>query len=271
MEDEKERKTLKFIHITKNAGSSIENRGRHCYWGKYHKEYRRVGYHTPFPMLSLELREKYDWFMVVRNPYARIVSEMNCRFASNWGNRLKHHSKAKLNELLRAKILQRNSETHFTGHFIEQHLYLESEWVFGKICETLGWHGGGKKLGTKAVASGARVSVLKYENLDEEFGALMKEYGLSVRLDGERANVCDNRLFELEDIDEESRVLIHEVYAKDFELFGYDKDSAVTVGGSESGESGESGEGSESGWDGGSESGGDGGGGFLAMTKSFFF
>ena len=107
MEQQKQ-KTLKFIHITKNAGSSIENRGRHCYWGKYHKEYSKHGHHTLFNKIPLDIRQKYDWFLVVRNPYSRVVSEMNCKFASNWNNRLKHHSKEQLNELVMRNLIRGN-------------------------------------------------------------------------------------------------------------------------------------------------------------------
>ena len=198
MEQQKQ-KTLKFIHITKNAGSSIENRGRHCYWGKYHKEYSKHGHHTLFNKLPLDIREKYDWFLIVRNPYTRIVSEMNCKFASNWNNRLKHHSKEQLNELLRKKIKQRFEPQHMTGHFIEQHLYLNTE-----DDPTI------------------KIHVLKYENLNREFNELMDKYNLSVDLTKERCNVSTNRIFELEDLDKESKKLIQEVYKHDFVLFNYE-------------------------------------------------
>ena len=191
-------KTLKFNHITKNAGSSIENRGRHCYWGKYHKEYSKYGHHTLFNKIPLPLRQKYDWFLIVRNPYTRIVSEMNCKFASNWNNRLKHHNKKQLNELLRKKINQRFEPQHMTGHFIEQHLYLNTE-----DDPTI------------------KIHVLKYENLNTEFNELMEKYNLQVDLTKERCNVSTTRIFELEDLDEESKKLIQEVYKQDFVLFNY--------------------------------------------------
>jgi hypothetical protein len=196
MEQQKQ-KTLKFIHITKNAGSSIENRGRHCYWGKYHKEYSKYGHHTLFNKLPLHLRQKYDWFLVVRNPYTRIVSEMNCKFASNWNNRLKHHNKKQLNELLRKKINQRFDPEHCTGHFIEQYLYLNTDDPTIKI------------------------HILKYENLNTEFTELMEKYNLVVDLTKERSNVSDKRVFELDDLDKESIALIKKIYEKDFMLFNY--------------------------------------------------
>ena len=68
-------KPLKFIHITKCAGTSIEDIGKKndiC-WGRYHKEYN--WWHEPFINLKKSLKKKYDWFVVVRNPYTRILSE----------------------------------------------------------------------------------------------------------------------------------------------------------------------------------------------------
>ena len=41
---------------------------------KYHKEYSKLGHHTLFNKLPLPLRQKYDWFLIVRNPYTRFIS-----------------------------------------------------------------------------------------------------------------------------------------------------------------------------------------------------
>ena len=48
-------------------------------WGMFHKEYGH--HHRPFREKPLKLHEKYDWFMVLRNPYTRLVSEFYC----HWG------------------------------------------------------------------------------------------------------------------------------------------------------------------------------------------
>ena len=76
-------KQLKFIHIPKTAGTSIENAGKkiNIDWGRYHKEYipEKIAYHfhhhTILSKLNPDIVNKYDWFMVVRNPYDRILSE----------------------------------------------------------------------------------------------------------------------------------------------------------------------------------------------------
>ena len=77
-------KELKFIHITKCAGTSIENIGKrhNILWGKFHKEYG--WWHGIFQNKSLEMKLKYEWFIIVRNPYERLISEFYCKWAQNW-------------------------------------------------------------------------------------------------------------------------------------------------------------------------------------------
>ena len=74
-------KQLKFIHITKCAGTTIENVGKknNVLWGRFHKEYG--WWHEIFPNKSQELKLKYDWFVIIRNPYERLISEFYCK----WG------------------------------------------------------------------------------------------------------------------------------------------------------------------------------------------
>lgn len=196
-------KTLKFIHITKNAGTSIENYGKNYCWGKFHKEYNAIGYHTRLNKLPSELKQKYDWFIIVRNPYTRIVSEMNCKYAVNYNNRLKNHSKKQLNQLLRQKIQEISHNKNCTntwdnGHFLQQYLY------------------------TQNVEPNEKLHILKYENLNEEFQQLMKKYNLNVKLGNRQFNNPENKIFELKDLDDESIKLIQETYINDFKQFNYD-------------------------------------------------
>ena len=70
-------KELKFIHITKCAGTFIEQVGKanNIDWGLYHYKTGEYGHwHQPFSKKPTHLKEKYDWFVIVRNPYTRIIS-----------------------------------------------------------------------------------------------------------------------------------------------------------------------------------------------------
>ena len=76
-------KELKFIHITKTGGTTIEEIGKenNINWGRFHKEYKI--WHQPLIEINNFKIQKYDWFMIVRNPYDRIISELHCNYGNN--------------------------------------------------------------------------------------------------------------------------------------------------------------------------------------------
>ena len=115
-------KQLKFIHITKCAGSTIEEIGRDnkVWWGKYNREYG--WWHGIFSRKDKNLKDKYDWFMVVRNPYDRIISEYYCK----WGSKGKeeNNSVEYFNKFLINKIKNRPDRG---GHYTEQYKYLDGQ------------------------------------------------------------------------------------------------------------------------------------------------
>jgi len=182
-------KPIKFIHITKNAGTSIENAGKKkgLLWGRFDKEY---GYwHELFCRVPVPVIRRNDWFMVVRNPYTRILSEYHCR----WGGPRIRHTKEEMNRFLIAKI--KAAQTRVKGdHYTPQCRYTHP-----------------------AVA----IHILKFENLQVEFDALMALYGIKgLVLSRDNATV---KRFAISDFSPELIALINAVYHKDFELFGYSK------------------------------------------------
>ena len=194
-------KELKFIHITKTAGTSIEIEGRkqNINWGLNHKEY---GFHHEyFPRKSQSLKEKYDWFTVIRNPYERVISEyfwlmkaMGVKdkktvehfnaFIQKWINNIKQN---KVNHPAFGRL---NGD-----HFSPQYLYIDDS---------------------------VKIHILKFENIKQEFDALMKEYGLNIKLNT-HFHVENNKIFTIKDFSRETLDLINDFYAKDFEIFGYTK------------------------------------------------
>ena len=202
-------KELKFIHITKTGGSSIEECAlkRKIYYGmndiEYNKNNNYIGYktvygggisrwHILFSQNSIEYKQKYDWFMVVRNPYTRVLSEINYILYTFIKNNIIDYSST-INDILQTHIMNRNN---IGDHYTEQYLYLDPD-------------------------PNILIHVLKFENLKEDFDNLMKLYNIDMVLDV-HTNKSTTRI-KMEDLNKDTINLINTVYSKDFELFNYDK------------------------------------------------
>lgn len=182
-------KELKFIHITKCAGTTIEDLAKEkgIYWGRYDKEYG--WWHEIFCKKGKDLKDKYDWFMIVRNPYDRILSEYYCR----WGGEGKrdNFTKEEFNKFLIKKISKRSQNGH---HYTEQYKYLDND---------------------------CNIKILKYENLEEEFNNLMVRYNIDLKLN-KHSNKSGEKKFSVSDFSSELVRMINVVYKNDFSNFGYD-------------------------------------------------
>lgn len=194
-------KPLKFLHITKCGGTSIENIGKKndILWGIYDKDL--PFHHNPLIRISKEVIENNDWFMVVRNPYERILSEYYCEWGGQGRNK-QNYSKEYMNEFLMYKIKNREVKEviqHY-GHYIPQYIYLQSSYI-----------------------NKNNIHILKLENLKDDFENLMKKYNL----DHVKIDLHDNKSVEkkytINDFSIELINLINKVYHNDFEFFNYDK------------------------------------------------
>ena len=211
---------LSFIHIPKNAGSSIENAGlqKNTLWGykRWTKKDCNKGdniFKIKGPWLDKKNNNKtidnkspgYPWhrtpdvlgkdvynndklFCVVRNPYSKIVSA----YKYHQG---KKSSKEGLNSWIKKYLSDYDNNIYFNGcHILEQNNY-----THGDIkCD----------------------HIIRFENLDKEFNKLMKEYDLNVTLPV--SNKSNNNV-SVKDLDKESLELIYKVYKKDFDIYNYDK------------------------------------------------
>lgn len=198
-------KPLKFIHITKCAGTFIEEMGRenNIKWGKYHKEYG--WWHETFISKSQKIKDKFDWFVIVRNPYTRILSEYYCQ----WGG-INHesyngiqHTKEDFNNFLINKITNREESYLYD---IEGHHYTEQY---------------------KYIDDGHCIHTIKLEELDCKLQELFDIYNIEITIkDYNPINTTENKFkhndFTVEDFDNDLIDLINTIYKKDFELFGYD-------------------------------------------------
>ena len=190
------KKELKFIHITKNAGTYIEDTAKksNILFGRHHKEYRF--WHKIFPNINKNIKDKYDWFMIVRNPYTRILSEYYCQWGGI-GEKNINHNKKEMNNYLINKIKNRSK---VGDHYTEQYKYLDTNY---------------------------NIHIIKYENLITELRQLYKKYDLNIELTDKKINSSKEkttiRKFTTKDFNNDLITLINSVYKKDFELFGYNK------------------------------------------------
>lgn len=194
----KKKKILKFIHISKNAGTSIERTGlaKSLQWGIFHS-YEYGYWHNYFSLKPIGLRLKYDWFMVVRNPYYRILSEYYCEWGGI-GKKNINHNKSEMNEYLIKKIKNRDPKG---DHYTEQHKYLDNH-------------------------KDVHIFILRFEQLNEDFTKLMSFYNIK-NINLIKVNTKENKnkklQFTIEDFSKELIDLINSVYDKDFTLFNYEK------------------------------------------------
>lgn len=189
-------KELKFIHITKCAGTSIENLGKkkNILWGRFHKEYG--WWHGIFTKKPLRLKSKYDWFIVVRNPYERILSEYYCKYG---GPSVRHKNVQDFNNYLIDRI-QKRGITRRGDHYTEQYVYLDSN---------------------------CTIHVIKFENLKQDFDNLMVKYNLPLQLNIHSNKGEGVKTFQVKDFSNDLIKLINKVYSKDFEIFNYQKISVL--------------------------------------------
>jgi len=186
-------KELKFIHITKCAGTFIEDLGyeNDILWGKFHEEYGF--WHSIFIDRDKELKEKYDWFMIVRNPYTRILSEYYCKWGGI-GETNQDHTKEEFNSYLIDKIYNRSLSGH---HYTEQCKYIDVKY---------------------------NINIIKLETINKDLPKLFKNYKINIQPNFEdKKNKGNKTKFTIDDFSHELVEYINVVYHNDFELLNYDK------------------------------------------------
>ena len=215
----KKEKPLKFVHITKCGGTTIENIGKenNIDWGRFDEEYKKAllaskermkkdWWHTPPRYFEADYLKKIlednDFFTVVRNPYERVVSEY---YDNIGGPEVKSEDVKKFNKSIEAylKNMQdkmKDISSPLCCHHVPQYLYIYD------------------KNGNKIVKN-----IIKLENMNKEFNELMTKYGYNFKLDKDKKENIGKKHFGVKDISPKNIELINELYNEDFNNFGYSK------------------------------------------------
>lgn len=217
---------LEFLHIPKNAGTTIEvaGRGAGISWGVSNIGFRfsrRMpdgsacsSYHIPPRHLhGLSPYAGAELFCVTRHPYQRAVSEYSYLLSAPWAEK---YSEAYGNGIFDKPACSAEGLNHFVQTVLALHLggrqYVDN-------CHHVSqaefiWDGSGAQ---------RCAHVLRQEDLPGAFDLLMARRGYPLRLPSEHVNSESHfcRGLSAGSLSEETRRMLRRVYADDFRLLNY--------------------------------------------------
>ena len=188
---------LKFIHISKTGGTTVEEIGQKVRpekvnWGMYDRPF--YGYqHNRFRHLSASKRRQYDWFLIVRNPIDRFISEYHCGLEGVNYMTARHHTNKDFNDWLQVRL--RKGETN-GGHFIPMSDYLDPD-------PSVVQH------------------IMRFENFEADLRHVLGLYNIAWNKTIPKRNNGQKRFFSRKNMSEETLAAIRYFYAGDFLNFGY--------------------------------------------------
>jgi len=240
------RKKLKFIHIPKCAGTTIEDNAEKIgiLWGKNDLILKHCCngvkgacfWHLPLrfiPKYKLTcLLERYNLFCVVRNPYDRCLSEFHYFLSlgkvninsrnhddtngkKHTNNNIKNKTGNKPNNELDNELDDNDVDNTVTPDILNK-----------TICSYI--RKGKRKdhwapQSTFVYDSDGYTPIIKniiyFEKLEEQFNSLMNEYQLNIRL--ETISNVSEKLFTIRDLYPTTILCINKFYHNDFINFGY--------------------------------------------------
>jgi len=195
---------IHFIHITKNAGTSIEQTLKQIgvEVGQFDRSFEKANvahWHLPLSERSTEeikVLENEESFAVIRNPMNRVISEYNCK----WGNPIaQSQDKRVINYVVIKNILEivgLLSKSGATGHWIPQweFIFLNNKRIIGNL--------------------------LIFENLEQDWYDFAIMRGLPHRLIHKNAG---SKLASKADLFMVTKLLIRIVYRRDYRLWKWQK------------------------------------------------
>lgn len=195
---------LKFIHIPKTGGTSIEMAAKrnNLLWGTFDKSLKNhkcvcSPWHCPQKVNTY-------CFCVIRNPYDRFISQFYHE------NKIEDYTRENLNKFIKIKIPKiKNNINIDDNHFLPQIKFYEK-------CDI----------------------IISFENLQKNLNKLTKLFNLSnLVLDNlpggktqqiKRKSSIINRLTYL-DIEENHRIIIKNIYKSDFDLYNEVKKNGILI------------------------------------------
>jgi len=226
--------SLVFLHIPKNAGTTVENLGHlaGARWGRFMDFSGCSGGGTqcpdwhvpPWEMGSPNMYEGRDVFCVSRDPYERAISEYSYavgnphQYAGEfvWEAQMQACSAKGMNRFLRLALMRyMQGPVSSTGRYLLNcHLLPQSKFVWSPD-------------GTQNCKH-----ILRLENFSSEFTELMLQKNYSSVLDQSIATTneggCEG-LLGVDDLDAEAVSLINLVYAEDFRRLRYEPRASERV------------------------------------------
>lgn len=208
-------KKLAFIHIPKNAGTTIERIGykNGIEWGRYQVENDYFltnskntdicyNWHVPPRLFSnYNPYDGYDTFCIIRNPINRIISEFK------WHNINDKTKDNKIDLNIWLNNILNYDNVFITGGIIDRmgcrdgHLFPQYFYIYDKLSNKTCDH------------------ILIIDDLTNQFNELMKKYKYKVRLDENSIYNKSNFKINKNDISESNLMKIHELYKTDFKLY----------------------------------------------------
>jgi len=209
----KVRRELQFIHITKTAGTAVEELGiqNGIFWGRHDDSFRRLTYKLPNRGLEpwhvpttffhknelIKVMKDRDLFTVIRNPYDRVISEYFCK----WGGPKEQSAQvSEMNKWIETKlkmVLNATETSSFqSNHWVPQYLYLVND--------------GKQVMPTE--------NIVLFEHLNEELNSLFKRYGYDLNAESMTPQNVGQKKMGVADLSAENRSLIEQVYMQDILL-----------------------------------------------------
>lgn len=199
-------KFVEFIHIPKNAGTTIENiaKKKGVRWGRFKPEHQqflntKLCNYWHVPPVYFNEGSFYDTdstFCVLRNPFSRIISEYAYRYREdpNMDN------SKDLNAWIKMTLTNENLNN---GKF-DCHLFPQSKYIYDDVADVYTCD-----------------NILRFEHLEDDFNHLMSKENYDLKL-VEKHNT-NNFNLQVSDIEESNIKLIERLYARDIELWNKNK------------------------------------------------